>query len=964
MIYDLRFTLDVSPTEGRRGPRLGISGSFPRGLGRPAGGVLLTAAATLWLAQACFAAEQPLVEWTFDRAGDLQGWQPNAHLADVEVSAGALKCRSVGSDPILELRPLLDVPASPWQVLEVRLQADRDGTAEWFWSNTTQTRYGGFAQEKSTRFQVIGDGQWRTYRVFPFWQPEKRIIRLRLDLYDAATFAVDFLRIAELAMPQTTAQADFDFSQGALGWQPVHGATLATAADGLTISSPSKDGFALAPPLRIDAEQRSFVTLRLAVDRGRHATLLFATEQTPGLQTFSFPIEADGHEHTYNLDLLAASGWRGQVIALGLRSSDAAGALARLRWLKVTDAPQGQAQLKIVSFALEDAVPRASRLVTLSAIVSNTGGETATNVRARLRLPPGVKLLSTSPRDVRAATLGFDEEATFSWRIQSPTPLTGAAEVVLACDDASTHASRNTQHETTTGRASLTFTPRPRVSSTGYVPAPKPVRGPIEVGVYYFPGWKSASQWHPIQRFPERKPVLGWYREGDAELADWHIKWAVEHGVTFFAYDWYWSQGARQLEHALHDGYFNARYRHLLKFCLLWANHNAPRTSSHDDCLGVTRYWIENYFHRPEHLTIDGKPAVIIFSPHRLTEDLGSAGVKKAFDAMRAECQRAGLKGLYLLACVGDAGQARQAATEGYDAVTAYNWPGLGMSGDSNYAPFATLLEGYRRNWEHILAQAPIPLLLPVNGGWDSRPWHGDNNLVRFGRTPELFKRHLLDAKQLLRTSTLKSQISNLVLIEAWNEWGEGSYIQPHNEFGFGYLDAIREVFTDAPKMHADLTPADVGLGPYDVPPQEFSRTVWDFDRDDEGRSNVMDLCDVAVRDGALGGRTTGHDPAFFGPPFQARAAEVPAVLMRLRLQRADNQPFRDTAQLFWRTSRLAESEASSARFEVIGDGAWHEYRIPVAENRRWRGLITRLRLDPGTRTNVNVEVDSIQLVK
>ena len=40
-----------------------------------------------------------------------------------------------------------------------------------------------------------------------------------------------------------------------------------------------------------------------------------------------------------------------------------------------------------------------------------------------------------------------------------------------------------------------------------------------------------------------------------------------------------------------------------------------------------------------------------------------------------------------------------------------------------------------------------------------------------------------------------------------------------HQEFGFGYLDAIREVFTDAPKAHDDVTPADAGLGPYDVPP-------------------------------------------------------------------------------------------------------------------------------------------------
>ncbi len=229
----------------------------------------------------------------------------------------------------------------------------------------------------------------------------------------------------------------------------------------------------------------------------------------------------------------------------------------------------------------------------------------------------------------------------------------------------------------------------------------------------------------------------------------------------------------------------------------------------------MTRYWIENYFRRPEHLTIDGKPVVIIFSPYRLTSDLVSANVKAAFEAMRAECRQAGLKGLYLIACVGDAGGARQAAAEGYDSVTAYNWPGLGKTGEGMYAPYSTLIEGYRRNWEHILEQSPIPLVpLPVSGGWDSRPWHGENNLVRFGRTPELFKQHLSDARQFLETFQASSVSAENGIGRSLERMGEGSYIEPHKEYGFGYLDAIRNVFSSAPQAHTDLAPADVGLGP------------------------------------------------------------------------------------------------------------------------------------------------------
>jgi uncharacterized repeat protein (TIGR01451 family) len=888
-----------------------------------------------------------LVEWTFDRPGDLQGWQPNADLKDVTVTNGVLSARAVGSDPILVLNAPLAWPASPWQGIEVRLKADRDGECEVFWSNTPQGRFGGFTQEKTTRFNVRGDGQWRTYRVLPFWHPEGQIVRLRLDVYDGATFALDSLRLLELAMPAAVTNANFDFAQGAQAWRPIGPGSLTPGPNGLQASFQGAEDFLLAPPVRINADEDTFLTVRMAAGKGDHGTILFATEDRHGLHRLTFPITADAGEHTYNVDLLGVPDWRGRVVALGFRPSDASAA-ARVRWLKVSPEPQGAPQLEVVSFAVAEALPRAGLPATLTALLANTGGQTATNVQCQITLPAGAKVVATHPP--ASATLAFDERLEWSWQIEIPSPLIGTATVRVSAGNA----------PPVEAPTALAFTARPNVAQADYVPEPKPVRGATEVGVYYFPGWNRWSQWQPIQDFPERKPVLGWYREGDPAVADWQIKWAVEHGITFFAYDWYWSQGARQLEHGLHDAFFKARYRHLLKFCLLWANHNPPRSSSPEDCLAVTRYWIANYFRRPEHLMLDGKPVVIIFSTDRLTSDLGSANVKRAFEAMRAECRQAGLAGLYLIACVGNAGQARQAAEEGYDAVTAYNWPGLGLASGEKRGPFDTLLEGYRRNWQHILEQAPIPLLLPVCGGWDSRPWHGDNNLVRYGRTPDLFKRHLLDAKALLQTNR-PSPVANAILIEAWNEWGEGSYLEPHKEFGFGYLDAIRQVFTEAPREHTDLAPADVGLGPYELPRDPGFQTAWDFDRGDEGWGATMQMTDVRATAGVLAARTTGNDPAFFGPPMQARASDFSAVIVRMKLQPADGQPFTDMAQFFWRTSRLPESEASSIRFNVTGDGQWHDYRLPVAENRRWRGVVTRLRLDPGARPGVRVELDAIR---
>lgn len=764
-------------------------------------------ATALWLASCLgsFAAP-PIAEWTFDTANDLQGWQPNSHLTHVVVTNGVLAGRAVGSDPMIELRPLLDFIASPFQIVEIRLMADRDGTAELFWSNTPTGRYGGFSQEKTTRFNVTGDGHWHTYRLLPCWHPEGRIVRLRFDVYDGARFELDSIRVVQLATPSTAAAADFDFSKGTQGWQWLDASEDKSSSPwpgGPLLSTPGR--MLLSPPVQVDTTNRNYVAVRMSVNRGRLATLFFASTSRHGLHSVSFPIEADGRERSYNLDLHSAADWRGQVVALGLRPSDATNAIVNVRWLKVGDEPQGPPQLKVVSFALEEALPRAGLPATLRALVSNTGGEPARGILASISLPAGIKRLETSASNEPIRSLTFGDEVALTWRILAEQPSSHVVQLTLAATNA----------DAVSVFTPVRFTPPPRVAKTGYVPEPKPVRGPFEVGAYYFPGWKDAAKWQPIQRFPERKPVLGWYREGDPEIADWHIKWAVEHGLTFFAYDWYWSQGARQLEHALHDGYFKARYRHLLKFCLLWANHNAPQTSSPDDCLAVTRFWIENYFHQPEHLTVEGKPVVIIFSVDRLTADLGSDGVKRAFEAMREECRRAGLKGLYVIACVGEVGGARTAAAEGYDAVTAYNWPHLGMTGDGNFAPFETLVPAYRREWEHLRAESPIPLMpIPLCGGWDSRPWHGGNNFVRFGRTPELFKRHALDAKKFLESQSPQISTPRIALVEAWNEWGEGSYIEPHSEFGFGYLDALRDVFTDATPAHEDVTPSDVGLGP------------------------------------------------------------------------------------------------------------------------------------------------------
>ena len=272
------------------------------------------------------------------------------------------------------------------------------------------------------------------------------------------------------------------------------------------------------------------------------------------------------------------------------------------------------------------------------------------------------------------------------------------------------------------------------------IPAARPIStAPYQVGAYYFPGWRTLDRWKVLDAFPERTPLLGYYREGDPSVMDWQIKWAVEHGISFFAFDWYWDRGRRKLEHALHDGYFRERLRPYMKFCLLWANHNPPGSSSEADLLAMTDYWIANYFRQPDYLTIEGKPVVIVFIPRELRRDMGTNAVRTAFARMRERTRAAGLPGIYIMGAARENTRLETLVHEGYDAGTGYNYPRAGMPDDTALsAPYSAMVDGYEQIWYSIAVQRLIDYAPVTEPGWDSRPWHGDKALVRTGRDPRV----------------------------------------------------------------------------------------------------------------------------------------------------------------------------------------------------------------------------------
>lgn len=334
------------------------------------------------------------------------------------------------------------------------------------------------------------------------------------------------------------------------------------------------------------------------------------------------------------------------------------------------------------------------------------------------------------------------------------------------------------------------------------------------LGAYYFPGWASKSDyWNDLKGLPgsrspgkawlDREPSRGFgYAEESLRIAEQNIEWASSYGISFFAYDWYWDGSKTTLNHAI-DNHLKATNKRKLKFCMLWANHSEVPNSM-NQFINMVQYWIDNYFKDPTYLTVSGKPVVIILSPQQLRDNAKKFGksTKDLFDTARQIAIKHGLASIYFVGAtpansywVND-----YLPSNGYDALTAYNYQSAEFSGQFTgkerlSESYYELLGGYKNQWTWIIQNSKLPYIIPMSAGWDRRAWGGSklSSHDNSGSTPASFKQMLIEGKNIIDANPATTM--RMGIIYAWNEFGEGAYIEPTKKWGFQYLQAIKDVF-------------------------------------------------------------------------------------------------------------------------------------------------------------------------
>lgn len=872
-----------------------------------------------------------VVEWTFDKDTDSKAWVANGHLANVKVKGGVISADAVDWDPFWHCTGL-DFKANAWQYVLLRMKADRAGTVDLFWSGETTGEYGGLSERKKTSFRLRGDGTWEEVAVLPNWQAEGTIRQLRLDVYNGAHFEIDSIQIKERGRGQAPLSDVFSWQfKGDLSTWSIH---------------PSSDLF-LAPRLNLSVADRGWVTVVARSEKDTTAAVVWSVQDSHGLKSQDFVIRGGNRLRHCNIELAGDRDWHGPIATFGIRLPK--DATIHVESIQIASDPLGPPEIEVQYLGFEDAVNRVDRPCRVLAQFGNLGGSKAEAVRAKLIVPPEVQRVDGAAEHV-IPSVDYQDQVELRWTVKTAKP--GAYRIRLETEGAGA---------ADPVEASLCFLPPNDLPKADYVPEPRPIQTELDVCMYYFPGWDSDAKWDCIRRVgPIRKPLLGYYDEANPECVDWQIKWAAENGVTCYLVDWYWVAGKQHLEHWF-AAYKKARYRKYLKVAIMWANHNPPNTHSREDWRNVTREWIDKYFPLESYYQIDGKPAVFLWAPSNIRNDLkGSKEVIAAFNDSQEMAKAAGYKGITFVAMHGgeSASGAKTLLEEGYHGATNYHeWGGaLGLSSHPKRADYGDIARTVRKTWEEKVRNAGRLVYYPVvDTGWDSRPWHGDKSLVISGRTPDRFEDILRQAKAYCK------QIGRrLVILGPANEWGEGSYIEPNLEFGFEMMERIRKVFGkgDPKSWPVNVAPADVGRGPYDFP-HEPGVTRWTFDRGAPGWGAMMGVADFGQRDGALRFKTTSEDPAILCGMGGLRAREFSRMIIRMRIA-GDLRPG-DHGQVFFSVGGQAMTEATSFGFALSNDGRTHDYAIDLRTNPRWRSRISTLRLDPCSTKDVEVFIEEIR---
>lgn len=322
---------------------------------------------------------------------------------------------------------------------------------------------------------------------------------------------------------------------------------------------------------------------------------------------------------------------------------------------------------------------------------------------------------------------------------------------------------------------------------------------------------KGVTEWNNVSRavpqyvghYQPRLPgELGYYDLRLYENMQRQIELAKMYGIYGFSFYYYWFDGKRLLEQPL-EMFLNNKSLDI-KFSLCWANENWTRRfdGTNQSVLMKQPETFESYCNvitdmkrflsDKRYIDINGKKLITVYRPSNMPQP------RKVLNFWRKYCTQNEIGELYIVAIKENMVDVNW-LDEGFDAVSEFH-PGtlytkcvkINSCIDFIRKDFSGEVFSYsdivnnKRYFEYDfpkLYRAAMPM-------WDNTARRNHKGMIFDGSQPDLYQTWL---KDIIKESYSRQDIDDhLIFINAWNEWGEGAYLEPDKYYGYAYLAATR----------------------------------------------------------------------------------------------------------------------------------------------------------------------------
>lgn len=325
--------------------------------------------------------------------------------------------------------------------------------------------------------------------------------------------------------------------------------------------------------------------------------------------------------------------------------------------------------------------------------------------------------------------------------------------------------------------------------------------------------WTSVKRAKPLYK-GHRQPLVplnnNYYDLSKPENIKWQADLAKKYGVNGFVYYHYWYEGRHLLEKPCELLLNHPEID--FPYCFCWANHSWTRAWDGKDhqilvaqTYGGKDEWEAHlqyllpFFKDPRYIKIDGKPMLFIYK----AGDLENA--EERIQYWNQRLQEEGIPGIYIVEYLSTfnpspsipSSQAVYEDEPNYSdrfEISAINKAKRVLCKKLHLTDY----QDYDMLWHKILHKKRTyngrKIILGGFPQWDNSPRKGKNSRVIRGSSPAKFKQYLYEL-----VNTKRKDFSGIIVLNAWNEWGEGAILEPTEQDGYAYLDDIKEV-TDSIK--------------------------------------------------------------------------------------------------------------------------------------------------------------------